>query len=136
MAAKGSNQKERKRSREVLALIGLVSGVWHCAIDIGPLVRAIVDVEAGWASRIVPTLLHCLQSIATSVALSFIFGAVWLKGRSILLSSFFHGYYIGVRDSAALVFSYPTIFQLMTLVVALISWLIAYHWLQVYEQSS
>ena len=86
---------ERERSREVLVLIGLVWGMWHCAVDIGPLVRAIVEGEIDWASRIVPTLLHCLQSIAASVALSLIFGVVWLKGRSILLSSFFHGYYIG-----------------------------------------
>ena len=124
---------ERKRTREVLVLIGFVWGVWHCAIDIGPLFRVIVEGEVGWVSRIVPTLLHCLQSIAASIVLSLIFGAVWLKGRSILLASFFHGYYIGVRDTAALMFSYPPIFRLVTLVVAMIAWFIAYRWLQEFE---
>ncbi|MBN1452906.1 MAG: CPBP family intramembrane metalloprotease [Anaerolineales bacterium] len=125
---------DRKRTREVLVLIGLIWGVWHCSVDIGPLFRAVVEGEIGWASWIAPTLLQCLQSIAVSIALSFIFGAVWLKGGSIFLSSFFHGYYIGVRDSAALIFSYPVIFQLVTLVVILIAWFIAYRWLQEYER--
>lgn len=126
--------RERKRSREVLVLIGLIWGVWHCAVDIGPLIKALVEGEASWVSLIVPTLLHCLQSIAASVALSLIFGAVWLKSRSIFLSSFFHGYYIGVRDSASLIFSYPTIFRLVTLVAVLITWFVAYHWLQEFER--
>jgi membrane protease YdiL (CAAX protease family) len=125
---------ERKRSREILVLIGLIWGVWHCAVDIGPLFWAIVEGEAGWVSQIGSTLLQCLQSIAASVALSLIFGAVWLKARSIILTSFFHGYYIGVRDSAALIFSYPTIFQLVTLVVVLIAWFIAYRWLEKFER--
>ncbi len=125
---------ERKRSREVLVLIGLIWGVWHCAVDFGPFIRAIVESEAGWVFRIVPTLLKCLQSIAASVALSFIFGGLWLKSRSIFLSSFFHGYYISVRDSASLMFSYPTMFRLVTLVASLIAWFISYRWLQEFER--
>ena len=39
-----------------------------------------------------------------------------------------------MRDSAALIFSYPVIFQLVTLVVILIAWFIAYRWLQEYER--
>jgi membrane protease YdiL (CAAX protease family) len=124
---------KRNRSREVLVLIGLIWGIWHCAIDISPLFRSVIGGNAGWISRTAPTILRCLQSITASVALSIIFGAIWLKSRSILLSSFFHGYYVGVRDSASLVFSYPPIFRLVTLVVILIAWYTAYHWLQKYE---
>jgi membrane protease YdiL (CAAX protease family) len=124
---------ERKRSREVLVLIGIVWGLWHCAVYIGPLFKAIIEGEAGWVSGLMPILFHCLQSVATSIALSFIFGAVWLKGRSILLSSFLHGYWIGLRDSASLFFSYPAIFRAVTLCVILTTWLIAYHWLQKFE---
>lgn len=124
---------ERKHSREVLVLIGLVWGVWHCAVNIGPLFKMIVEGEAGWVSSLMPTLFHCLQSIAVSVALSLIFGAVWLKGRSILLSSFLHGYWIGLRDSASLLFSYPAIFRVVTLVAILIAWFIAYRWLEKFE---
>jgi hypothetical protein len=125
---------ERKRSREVLILIGLIWGVWHCAVDIGPLFRTIVEGEAGWVSQIGLTLLNCFQSIAASVALSFIFGALWLKSRSMLLLFFFHGYWIGIRDSVALLFSFPVIFRLVSLAAVLTAWFVAYVWLQKYER--
>jgi hypothetical protein len=124
----------RQRSREVLILIGLIWGVWHCAVDIGPLFRTIVEGEAGWVSQIGLTLLNCFQSIAASVALSFIFGALWLKSRSMLLLSFFHGYWIGIRDSVALLFSFPVIFRLVSLAAVLTAWFVAYVWLQKYER--
>ena len=127
---------ECKRSREVLVLIGLVWGVWHCAVDIGPLVRAIVEGEIDWASRIVPTLLHCLQSIAASVALSFIFGAVWLKSKSIFVSAFFNGYWIGIRDSASHLLIFPSGFRLIKLIVVLVAWFIANRWLEKYERET
>jgi membrane protease YdiL (CAAX protease family) len=123
---------ERKRSREVLVLIGLVWGVWHCAVAIGPLFRAIVEGASGWVSQIVPTLFQCLQVVATSVALSFIFGAVWLKSRSIFLASFFHGYWIGIRDSSAVLLSYPAAFHLFSPAIIMIAWFIANRWLQKY----
>jgi hypothetical protein len=70
----------------------------------------------------------------TVVALSFIFGALWLKSRSMLLLSFFHGYWIGIRDSVALLFSFPGVFRLVSLAVVLTGWFVAYVWLQKYER--
>jgi membrane protease YdiL (CAAX protease family) len=127
---------ERKRSREVLVLIGLIWGVWHCAVAVSPFFRTIMEGTPGWGSQIVPTLLQCLLAVATSVALSFIFGAVWLKSRSIFLSSFFHGYWIGIRDSTAVLFTYPAMFRLVTLVVILSVWFMANCWLRKYERTS
>jgi len=80
------------------------------------------------------TLLYCLQSIAASAALSFIFGALWLKSRSILLLSFFHGYRIGLRDSVALLFSFLVVFRLVSLAAVLTAWFVANVWLQKYER--
>ena len=86
----------------------------------------------GWDE--LPSLLSCVQLIGTSIALSFIFGVVWLKSRSIFLSSFLHGYWIGIRDAASLLLSYPPAFRLITLVIVFAAWLMAYRWLERYER--
>jgi membrane protease YdiL (CAAX protease family) len=125
---------ERTHSRAILVLVGLIWGMWHCAVDIGPLFRVIITGEADWVSQLVLTLAYCVQAIAVSVALSIIFGALWLKARSIFLSSFFHGYWIGIRDSASLMFSYPGIFRLATLVAVLAAWFVAHRWLERFER--
>jgi len=125
---------EPKYSRGVLIMIGLVWGVWHCAVAVGPFFKAIVEGAPGWVSQIWPMLLQSLQAVATSVALSFIFGAVWLKSRSIFLSAFFHGYWIGIRDSTAVLFYYPVVFRLITMVIVVVVWLIANRWLQEFER--
>lgn len=70
----------------------------------------------------------------TVVALSFIFGALWLKSRSMLLLSFFHGYWIGIRDSVTVLFSFPGAFRLISLAVVLTAWFAANRWLQKYER--
>ncbi len=126
---------DRKMARLAVVVIGIVWGIWHCAIAIGPLVRAALAGAAGWPAMLGPTLVSCVQMIGTSIALSFIFGAVWLKSKSIFLASFLHGYWIGLRDAAAHLFSYPPAFRLVTLVVVLAAWFVANRWLEAYERS-
>jgi membrane protease YdiL (CAAX protease family) len=124
---------DRRIARAVLLIIGFVWGIWHCAIAVGPLLKAGLEGSPGWLSMLWPTLLSCAQMIGASIALSFIFGAVWLKSRSIFLSSFLHGYWIGTRDAASHLFRYPPAFRLITLVVVLTAWFMAYRWLERYE---
>lgn len=125
---------DRRIARGVLLIIGFVWGIWHCATAIGPLLKAGLEGAPSWVALLGPTLLSCAQMIATSVALSVIFGAVWLKSRSIFLSSFLHGCWIGIRDAASHLFSYPPAFRLITLAVVLAAWFMAYRWLERYER--
>jgi membrane protease YdiL (CAAX protease family) len=125
-----------KLTRPVLFVIGLIWGIWHCAVAVGPLVKAGLQGAAGWPMMIAPTVASCVQMVVACVALSSIFGAVWLKYKSIFLSSFLHGYWIGIRDSASHLFSYPTAFRLITIIVVLVAWLLADRWLQKYERSN
>ncbi len=124
---------ERKYARYILVVVGFVWGVWHCAVALGPFLKAILETPSDWLSLVGSTLLRCGQMIAASVALSFIFGAVWLKNKSIFLSSFLHGCYIGIRDAVAILAVYPAAFRLVTLACVLVAWFIAYRWLQAYE---
>jgi membrane protease YdiL (CAAX protease family) len=125
---------DRRITRGVLSIIGFLWGIWHCAIAIGPLLKVGLEGSPDWPSMLGPTLLSCVQMIGTSIALSFIFGAVWLKSRSIFLSSFLHGYWAGTRDAASHLFSYPPTFRLVTLVVVLAAWFMAYRWLEGYQR--
>lgn len=127
--------QDHKMARLAIVVIGFVWGIWHCAVAIGPLAKAGLEGAAGWPAMLGPTLVSCVQMIGTSIALSFIFGAVWLKSKSIFLSSFLHGYWIGCRDSTAHLFSYPSAFRLITLVVVLAAWFMANRWLGQYERS-
>ncbi len=116
--------------RAGLLLVGLIWGMWHCAVAIGPFIRVVLEGDPVWTSRILPTLLSCLQMIGVSIALSYIFGALWLWSRSIFLMSFFHGYWICLRDSASILFTYPALFQIITLVVVLSAWFVSNRWLE------
>jgi membrane protease YdiL (CAAX protease family) len=120
-------------ARGVLLIIGFAWGIWHCATAVGPLLRAGLNGGPSWLSMLWPALLSCTQALGSSIALSFIFGAVWLKSRSIFLSSFLHGYWIGTRDAASHLFSYPPACRLVTLVVVLAAWFMAYRWLEGYQ---
>jgi membrane protease YdiL (CAAX protease family) len=123
-------------ARGALFIIGFIWGIWHCAIAVGPLLQAGLEGEHGWLSMLGPTLLSCVQMIGTSIALSFIFGAVWLKSRSIFLSSFLHGCWIGLRDASSHLFSHPPAFRLVTLVVIVAVWFMAHRWLERMEMYS
>jgi hypothetical protein len=72
--------------------------------------------------------------LAASVALSIVFGAVWLKSRSIFLVSFIHGYFIGFRDAFGLLLNYPQAFDLIRIVIVVPIWLVLYRWLEQYER--
>lgn len=124
---------DRQMARLVVVAIGLVWGLWHCAIAIGPLLKAALAGVAGWP-MLGQALVSCAQMIGTSIALSFIFGAVWLKSKSIFLASFLHGCWIGIRDAASHLFSYPPAFRLVTLAAILVAWFMAYRWLEGYQQ--
>lgn len=123
---------DRKLARGALLLVGLVWGVWHCALALAPLVRAGLEGQPAWLPMVGPTLARCGQMIASSVALSFIFGAVWLRSRSIFLASFLHGYWIGIRDAVSQLVSYPPVFRLVTLGIVLVGWYVADRWLRAY----
>ena len=126
---------EQRYVRVVLVAIGLVWGIWHCAIAIGPLLRSALSGTISWYSEIIPFLGNSLQMIATSIALSFIFGAIWLKTESIFLCAFLHGYWIVFRDVASLLVSYPLIFRSITLFAVLVAWVISFQWLKKHEDS-
>lgn len=125
---------DRRYARGTLLIIGLVWGIWHCAIAVGPLLKAGLEGTSDWLSMVGPALVSCVQMVGSSIALSLIFGAVWLKNKSIFLSSFLHGYWIGIRDAASQLLSYPPAFRLVTLVIVLAAWLMAYRWLEKYER--
>jgi membrane protease YdiL (CAAX protease family) len=125
---------EPRYARAVLVAIGLVWGVWHCAIAIGPLLRSTLSGTISWPSSITAFLGSCLQMIGASIALSFIFGALWLKTNSIFLCAFLHGYWIGFRDIVSHFVSFPPIFHSVTLFTVFAAWLISYRWLRKYER--
>lgn len=126
---------DRSRAREVLGIIGIVWGIWHFPVVLGPLLRGILENPSNWTTIIGPTLLSCIQMVGACIALSVIFGALWLRTQSILLLSFFHGYLIGIRDAAGMIIvgrsAIPVLIQVVILVAA---WLIAYRWLERYER--
>jgi len=126
---------DRSRAREVLGIVGIVWGIWHFPVVLGPPLRGILENPSNWTTIIGPTLLSCIQMVGACIALSVIFGALWLRTRSILLLSFFHGYLIGIRDAAGMIIvgrsAIPVLIQVVVLVAA---WLIAYRWLERYER--
>jgi membrane protease YdiL (CAAX protease family) len=125
---------DRRLARGVLVLVGVVWGIWHCAVAVGPLLRAVVEATSVWPSAVGVAALGCARAIGASIALSFIFGAVWLRSKSIFLSSFLHGCWIGIRDAASHLFSYPAVFESVTMIVVLVAWFITYRWLGEYER--
>ena len=125
---------DRQHARLVLLTIGLVWGVWHCAISVGPLLRSVMTGTFSWSSSIPPFLLGSAQNIGASIALSFIFGAVWIKTQSILLCAFLHGTWLAFRDTASIWLSYPSIYRMVTLFVVLAAWIVAFQWLKKYER--
>jgi membrane protease YdiL (CAAX protease family) len=125
---------DRRLARGVLVIVGFVWGVWHCAVAVGPLLRAVLESTLVWPSMPGVSLLACARAVGTSIALSFIFGAVWLKSGSIFLSSFLHGCWIGIRDATSHLFDYPSGFGLVTVIILLAAWFVAYRWLRRYER--
>jgi membrane protease YdiL (CAAX protease family) len=122
-------------ARGILVIVGLVWGIWHCAVAVGPLLRAILESTPGWPSMVRIALLGCARASGASIALSFIFGAVWLKNGSIFLSSFLHGCWIGIRDATSHLFDYPSGFELVTVIIVLAAWFVAYQWLGRYHRA-
>ena len=125
---------DRRIARGVLVTVGVVWGIWHCAVGVGPLLRAVLESTSGLPSIAGVALLACARAVGTSIALSFIFGALWLKSGSIFLCSFLHGCWIGIRDAASHLFDYPSGFDLVTLIIVLAAWFVAYRWLRRYER--
>jgi membrane protease YdiL (CAAX protease family) len=125
---------EPRLARGVLLLVGLIWGIWHCAVALGPLLKASLEGGRSLAPIAGSTAVKCLEMIGSSIALSVIFGTVWLRTRSILLSSFFHGTWLGIRDAAAHLLSYPSVLRGITVVIVLLAWLAADRWLRDYER--
>ena len=126
---------DRNRAREVLSVIGIIWGVWHFPVVLGPLLRDALENPFNWTTIIGPTLLSCIQMVGACIALSVIFGALWLRTQSIFLLSFFHGYLIGIRDAIGMVIvGRSAISVLMQIVILVTAWFIAYRWLAGYER--
>ncbi len=131
---------DRRRTREILVIIGIIWGIWHFPIALGPMLRAILEGEFS-ISSLPHVFLSCAQMIFASIFLSLVFGALWLKSQSIFLVSFLHGYYDGIRDATtSLLLSYSgssLIMQsnalIIRTVILLITWFIVYRWLEKYE---
>ena len=126
---------DRWQARWVLLTIGFVWGVWHCALAVGPLLRAVLDGTPGWPSMIGPALVGCARMIGACLALSPIFGALWLRTQSIFLVSFLHGCWIGIRDAASHLLRYPSALRLITLALVLAAWLVAVLWVERYRRT-
>lgn len=125
---------DRTRSREILVIIGFIWGVWHLPVELSPLLKEGFVGTSSWLSVVGVALLSGIQMIGASVLLSFVFGAVWLKTRSILLVSFIHGYLIGFRDAFGILLNYPPAFRLIRIVILVPIWLVLYRWLEQYER--
>jgi membrane protease YdiL (CAAX protease family) len=121
--------------REVLSIVGIVWGVWHAPIALGPLLRGILEHASSWTLMIGPALLNCVQMTGACMALSLIFGALWLRTQSIFLLSFFHGCLIGIRDATAMMFvGRSPISVLVQAILLIAAWLVASRWLGRYER--
>ncbi len=126
---------KRSRTREILVIIGFIWGIWHLPVALGPMLKGFLEDHSNWGPMVGTTLLNCVQMVGTCVALSFIFGALWLRTTSILMLSFFHGYFIGIRDAAAMILvGRAATSTLIYVVILLATTLIAYHWLEGYER--
>jgi len=123
---------EPRLVRGVLLYVGVIWGIWHCAVALGPLLKASLEGGSSLAPIAGSTVVQCVEMIGASIALSVIFGTVWLRTRSILLSSFFHGTWLGIRDAAAHLLHYPPAFRGITVAFVLIAWLAADRWLRDY----
>ena len=125
---------DRRMARGVLVTVGFVWGIWHCAVAVGPLLRAVLESAPGLPSIAGVALLACVRALGASIALSFIFGALWLKSGSIFLCSFLHGCWIGMRDAISHPVNYPSGFDLVTVIIILPAWLVAYRWVARYQR--
>lgn len=127
---------DRRRIRRILLIIGLIWGVWHLPLAFGPLLKAALEGSSDLASMLGPALWSCIQAVAASIILSFIFGAVWLKTKSIFLVAFLHGYYIGIRDSGYIMLGDDSAISFpVHVVMLLVIWIIAFRWLAEYERN-
>ena len=125
---------EPRLVRGVLLLVGVIWGIWHCAVALGPLLKASLEGGRSLAPIAGTTVVQSPEMLGSSIALSVIFGAVWLRTRSILLCSFFHATWLAIRDAAAHLLRYPPAFRGITVALVLIAWLAADRWLRDYER--
>jgi membrane protease YdiL (CAAX protease family) len=121
---------DQRSVREALGILGIVWGIWHSPVALGPLLRGILENAPNWTLMIGPVLLNCIQMTGACMVLSVIFGALWLRTRSIFLLSFFHGCFIGIRDATAMTFvGRSPISVLIQVIILVAAWLAASWWL-------
>jgi membrane protease YdiL (CAAX protease family) len=124
----------RRRAREAVVVVGFIWGVWHFPVALGPLLKAAMEGSPDLASMFVPTLSHCIRMVGSTLMLSFIFGAAWLKTKSIFLASFLHGYFIGFRDAAEILLGVSSLTTPFLIAVLMGTWLVSFRWLEGYEK--
>ncbi|MDD3021726.1 MAG: CPBP family glutamic-type intramembrane protease [Alphaproteobacteria bacterium] len=93
----------------VLTIIGIIWGIWHFPIALGPFLRELFMNNYSY-ELLRNALISCAQMIGASIGLSYIFGSFYLKFKSIYLNSFLHFTYIGIRDATFILFG-ATIFD-------------------------
>ena len=110
-----------KRYGIIISLIrvGIIWGIWHFPIALGPLLKQCLSKNYTHV-LLQESLLSCVQMLGAGIALSIIFGAVYLKYNSIFLNSYLHGLYIGVRDTSLIILG-ATIFSLPITVITIIA---------------
>lgn len=101
---------KNKKISESLIIVGMLWGIWHFPIALGPLLKEIFA-NTYSIELLQDTLVSCAQILGASIGLSVIFGYVYLKYKSIYLNSFIHFLYIGIRDATLILFGF-TIFSL------------------------
>lgn len=85
----------------VMVLVGILWGIWHFPIAIGPAIfQSAGEVNAvhAFISQLPKTVLACLQMLGASIGLAIIFGAVWIRTRSIIVVTVFHWAYNVTHD--------------------------------------
>ena len=125
---------DQKSAREAIVVIGFIWGVWHFPVALGPLLKAALERSPELASMMVPTLSYCVRMIGTTLMLSFIFGAAWLRTKSIFLVSFLHGYFIGFRDATGILIGVSSLTIPFLIVVLIGVWFVSFRWLKGYEK--
>lgn len=98
-------QRHPSRIHRALLVSGIIWGIWHWPIVLGPVLHTWCNgLPAGtsWAEQTAEAVLSCITMVPAGIVLSYVFGVAWLSSRSIFVVSFLHGAYDATRDITAI----------------------------------
>jgi membrane protease YdiL (CAAX protease family) len=127
----------RSRATIAVVIVGIVWGVWHWPVALGPFVRELltVGVDKGELPMELRRVgVECLRLSAGSFALAFIFGFLWLRTGSVLFVSFVHGFHNTMRDASGLLLEETTVGLIVVAGVYLAFYAYAFVWIVRYEK--